>query len=85
LKIEDLLQRNQHIWNHYQEEVNHNRHTDLHKFLYSGRKETIERQLAEGKENFGMRFTRHRGIERVKDSMTLIFACMNLKKLAMHG
>jgi hypothetical protein len=75
----------QHIWNHYQQEVEHNRHTDFHKFLYSGRKETIERQFAEGKENFGMRFTRYRGIERVKDSMTLIFASMNLKKLALHG
>lgn len=38
--------------------------------------------LRYGKENFGLRFTRYRGLKRVTQSLLLIFACMNFKKLA---
>lgn len=71
-----------HVWEKYLEEANHLRHTPLIKGAYARRKETIERVFADGKERHGMRFTRLRGQARVKMEVTLIFACMNLKKLA---
>ena len=43
---------------------------------------TIERVFADAKEKHGMRYTRLRGLKKAKMQVTLIFACMNLKKLA---
>jgi len=71
-----------HIWEKYKEETEHIRHSDIHKIIYPKRKETIERVFADGKENHGLRYTRYRGIDRVNDSVMLIYASMNLKKLA---
>lgn len=71
-----------HVWESYKEEAEHIRHSDIHKELYPKRKETIERVFADGKENHCLRYTRHRGIDRVNDSVMLIYASMNLKKLA---
>ena len=51
--------------------------------LYKQRGETIERVFADAKEKHGMRYTRLRGLRRVHHHLTLLFACMNLKKLAM--
>lgn len=70
----------EHVWNVYLEEA-----TDIRigsNELYSQRKETIERCFADGKENFGLRFTRYKGMKRVTKSLLLLFACMNFKKLA---
>lgn len=71
-----------HLWEAYKEETEHIRHSDIHKKLYPKRKETIERVFADGKENHCLRYTRYRGIDRVNDSVMLIYASMNLKKLA---
>ena len=71
-----------HLWEEYKEEANHIRHSDIHKEIYPKRKETIERVFADGKENHCLRYTRYRGINRVNDSVMLIYASMNLKKLA---
>lgn len=71
-----------HLWEGYKEETEHIRHSDIHKEIYPKRKETIERVFADGKENNGLRYTRYRGIDRVNDSVMLIYASMNLKKLA---
>ncbi|WP_291580064.1 transposase, partial [Clostridium sp. UBA6640] len=38
--------------------------------------------FADAKEKHGMRFTHLRGLAKVKMEVTLIFSCMNLKKLA---
>ncbi|MFY9415222.1 MAG: transposase, partial [Tepidanaerobacteraceae bacterium] len=35
------------------------------------------------KEKHGMRYTQYRGLRKVQHHLTLLFACMNLKKLAM--
>ena len=46
------------------------------------RGETIERVFADAKEKHGMRYTQLRGLKKVNHYLTLLFACMNLKKLA---
>ena len=73
----------QHVWWEYQEIAHDTRHTLGNDEIYAKRKETIERVFADGKENFGLRFTRYKGIKRVHYSLLLTFAFMNLKKLAI--
>lgn len=80
IKFQKLVTR--HVWEHYLEEAEHIRHTDIGKALYSKRSETIERVFADAKEKHGMRYTNLRGLKKVTASINLIFACMNLKKLA---
>ena len=58
------------------------RKTERGKELYAMRKETIERVFADAKEKHGMRYTQYRGIAKIKMELNLLFACMNLKKLA---
>lgn len=76
-----LVQR--HLWEDYLEEAEHLRYYPEYQDLYKLRSQTIERVFADAKEKHGMRYTRLRGLKRVHDQLTLIFACMNLKKLAM--
>jgi len=71
-----------HVWEEYMEQAEDIRHTIGTKEIYSKRKETIERVFADAKELHGMRYARHRGLGRVKMELNLLFACMNLKKLA---
>jgi len=79
----DAVKRvSRHIWAHYMEEVEHLRHTEVNKRLYARRKETIERVFADLKEKHGLRWTTLRGLEKVTMQAMLVFACMNLKKLA---
>jgi transposase len=72
-----------HIWEPYLETAEDIRHTTWGKELYRKRGETIERVFADAKEKHGMRYTRYRGLRKVQHYLTLLFACMNLKKLAM--
>lgn len=72
----------QHIWESYIEQAEDIRHTTGTKEIYEKRKETIERVFADAKELHGMRYAKHRGLGRVKMELNLLFACMNLKKLA---
>lgn len=71
-----------HVWEKYIEEVEHLRHTEDNKKIYSLRKETIERVFADMKEKHGMRWTNLRGKDRVSAQAMLIAACMNLRKMA---
>ena len=72
-----------HVWEGYMEQVEEIRHTLGMKEIYKRRKETIERVFADAKEKHGMRYTQYRGLARVRMEITLLFACMNLKKLAI--
>lgn len=72
-----------HVWENYVEIAEDIRHTEWGQDLYRMRAETIERVFADAKEKHGMRYTRYRGLGKVQDYLTLLFACMNLKKLAM--
>lgn len=71
-----------HVWEPYLEKAEDLRHTLRGKELYKMRRETIERVFADAKEKHGMRYTQYRGVRKVKHYLTLLFACMNLKKLA---
>jgi len=71
-----------HIWADYVEEADHLRHTVENKEIYSKRKETIERVFADMKEKHGLRWTTLRGIKKVSMQSMLVFAAMNLKKMA---
>nr|WP_281170172.1 IS1182 family transposase [Carboxydothermus ferrireducens] len=71
-----------HVWEHYLEIAEDIRHTYWGKELYKKRGETIERVFADAKEKHGMRYTHLRGLRKVKHYLTLLFTCMNLKKLA---
>ncbi len=71
-----------HLWEDYIEEAEHLRHTDTNKEIYPKRKETIERVFADMKEKHGMRWTTLRGKQKVQMQAMLLFAAMNLKKLA---
>lgn len=71
-----------HVWEPYIEHAEDIRHTEEGKQLYKMRSQTIERVFADAKEKHGMRYTHYRGLRKVQHYLTLLFACMNLKKLA---
>lgn len=71
-----------HIWEDYIDEANDLRHNESVKKIYKKRKETIERVFADAKEKHGMRYTKLRGLSKIEMEVSLIFSCMNLKKLA---
>ena len=72
-----------HIWEEYIEKVEDIRHSEGIREIYSKRSETIERVFADAKELHGLRYTQYRGLAKLKMELTLKFACMNLKKLAV--
>ena len=74
---------NRHIWQAAMDLTEQLRKTALGKELYAMRKQTIERVFADAKEKHAMRYTHHRGLARVTQWVTLKFAAMNLKKLAL--
>lgn len=71
-----------HVWERYMEEAEDIRHTKGIKEIYQKRKESIERVFADAKEKHGMRYTQYRGLAKVKMELSLLFSCMNLKKMA---
>ena len=73
-----------HLWQPYLDEVELIRHTQYHSHYYALRKQTIERNFGDGKEQFGLRYTRYRGLKKVQDYMYLLFASMNIKKIALR-
>ena len=73
-----------HIWQEAMDLAEQIRKTQLAKDIYAMRKQTIERVFADAKEKHAMRYTHHRGLARVTQWVTLKFAAMNLKKLALR-
>lgn len=72
-----------HIWEDYIERAEDFRHSQKGKETYTRRGQTIERVFADAKEKHGMRYTLHKGLDRVTNWLRLKFAAMNLKKMAM--
>ena len=72
-----------HVWEHYKEQINANRLSDVGKRLYARRKETVERSFADAKELHGHRYARFRGLAKVKAQCLLSAACQNMKKMAL--
>ena len=71
-----------HIWEDYLDIVEELRHDLDNREIYKQRSKTIERVFADLKERHNHRYTRYKGKEKVQNDMNLVFACMNLKKLA---
>ena len=72
-----------HVWQDYKDEVNKKRYEELFKKEYPKRKQTIERIFGDCKEQHSLRFTRVKGLEKNSEQVLLIFACHNLKKMAI--
>lgn len=72
-----------HLWQSYLDEVELIRRTQYHSQYYALRKQTIERDFGDGKEQYGLRYTRYRGLNKVQDYLYLLFASMNIKKIAL--
>ncbi|MGL5514891.1 MAG: IS1182 family transposase [Sporomusa sp.] len=73
----------QHVWQEYIDRAEDVRHSPHGKQTYALRKQTIERVFADAKEKHGMRYTQHRGLERVSNWVRMKYTAMNLKKLAL--
>lgn len=72
-----------HIWQDHLDECERLRHTDAWKQIYPKRKETIERDFGDCKENHCLRYTRLRGLKKNGHQAAIIFSCHNLKKIAL--
>ena len=73
-----------HIWEEYKEMVNEYRHQQDVKEVYRQRPQHVERVFADGKMKYGLTKTYFRTREKVHRELTLLYACMNLKKFALH-
>lgn len=73
-----------HVWEGYKEKVNEYRHRIDVSDIYKQRSQHIERIFADGKTKHGLQKTYFRSKERVGRELTLLYACMNLKKFAFH-
>ena len=73
-----------HVWEEYKEMTNEYRHQEDVKEIYRQRPQHIERVFADGKTKYGLRKTYFKSKERVHRELTLLYACMNLKKFALH-
>ena len=73
-----------HVWEEYKEMTNDYRHHNDVKEIYKQRPAHIERIFADGKMKYGLGKTYFRSKERVGRELTLLYACMNLKKFALH-
>ena len=73
-----------HVWEEYKEMVNDYRLRNDVKKIYRQRPQHIERVFADGKMKYGLRKTYFKGKQRVHRELTLLYACMNLKKFALH-
>lgn len=73
-----------HVWEEYKEMVNDYRHHQDVREIYKQRPQHIERVFADGKMKYGLTKTYFRTREKVHRELTLLYACMNLKKFALH-
>ena len=73
-----------HIWEGYKEMVEELRHDLDNKERYKERSKHIERLFGDGKTKFGLSKTYFKSKSKVHRELTLLYACMNLKKFANH-
>lgn len=71
------------VWQRYMDEVEMIRKTSYQEKYYKLRKQTLERVFADAKDKHGGRYTRYRGLHKVQDYSYLLFATMNMKKMAL--
>lgn len=73
-----------HIWQDHKDRIDAHRLTDRGKELYARRKETVERSFADAKELHGHRWTKRRGLSKVREQNLLCAAVQNMKKIALY-
>lgn len=73
-----------HTWSDYLELAKDHIHTPKYKDIYKKRKETIERMFANANKKHSMKYTTLTNLEQVTKWGKLKFACINLKKFAIH-
>lgn len=73
-----------HVWEEYKEIAMDYRHHNDVKEIYRQRPSHIERVFVDGKMKFGLTKTYFRSKKKVHQELTLLYACMNLKKVAYH-
>lgn len=71
-----------HIWESYKEKVSLIKQSDEGKTVYGLRSQTIERSFAEAKELHGLRNSRLRGIEGIREQVLMSATAQNLKRIA---
>ena len=71
-----------HVWEEYKEITTQNRLSPRGRYIYSRRKETVERSFADSKELHGHRYAKMRGQMKVQEQSLLCCACQNMKKIA---
>ena len=84
LTINEILSGRKLTTEEYKEMANDYRHHNDVKEIYKQRSTHIERLYADGKMKHGLGKTYFRTKERVSRELTLLYACMNLKKFALH-
>ena len=72
-----------HVWENAKEWVRKNRLSERGKQLYKRRGETIERSFADAKELHGLRYSRYRGLAKVREQCLLTAVAQNVKKMAL--
>jgi len=72
-----------HLYKDYKELAREHRLSPEGNELYKQRKQMIERKFAEGKERHGLRYTRYKGLKKNRDYLSLLYAYINIKKLAL--
>lgn len=73
-----------HVWEEYKEMAQEYRYCLDVREIYKLRPSHIERIFADGKMKFGLTKTYFRSKKKVHRELTLLYACMNLKKFAYH-
>ena len=73
-----------HVWEGSKEKVEELRQDVDNREKYKERSSHIERLFADAKMKFGLGKTYFRGLKRVSQELTLLYACMNLRKFANH-
>jgi hypothetical protein len=71
------------VWENAKEWVRKNRLSERGKQLYKRRGETIERSFADAKELHGLRYSRYRGLAKVREQCLLTAVAQNVKKMAL--
>lgn len=72
-----------HVWENAKEWVRKNRLSERGKKLYKRRSVTIERSFADAKELHGLRYSRYRGLAKVREQCLLTAVAQNVKKMAL--
>lgn len=72
-----------HLWEDYMDICEDIMHTQGNKEIYNKRKETIERLFGTAKKHHSFRYTQLVGKAKMEINVGLIFAYLNLKKLAI--